>query len=220
MILLTLLLAATVAASPTAQPSTPVATTTAPPASTATATLPPRAAVPPAAPPMASLPSSVIPSIQSHPTTVISSSSATVTTSRLPSSTSTATATQVTRAATIVSSSPAPSTIGGGAWTTEQLASLAPPAHLPTLLEERLDTLACDISLPPNAKIWRANQTEELLLPIQVSHPYEFSSLSHSREKPNCFGLNIFQNRSLSMKGYRQLMRCRFFAMFEAANAL
>jgi len=52
---------------------------------------------------------------------------------------------------------------------TSNLGSLPPPGHLPTLLEERLDTLGCDISsLPPNAKIWRANQTEELLLPIQV----------------------------------------------------
>ncbi|XP_059481606.1 delta and Notch-like epidermal growth factor-related receptor isoform X2 [Neocloeon triangulifer] len=90
---------------------------------------------------------------KASPTTVLS-------TTKAASSPSTAT-TGSTQAATEATSTTAFEQF------TASLGSLPPPAHLPTLLEERLDTLACDISLPPNAKIWRANQTEELLLPIQ-----------------------------------------------------
>lgn len=47
-----------------------------------------------------------------------------------------------------------------------------PTAHrIPTRLEEKLESLSCEIpQLPTESRLWRGNQTHELLLPITVSH--------------------------------------------------
>ncbi|XP_017777386.1 PREDICTED: delta and Notch-like epidermal growth factor-related receptor, partial [Nicrophorus vespilloides] len=44
-----------------------------------------------------------------------------------------------------------------------------PPRHIPTLLEEKLDLLGCDLPLlPPQSRVWKGNETHELLLPITI----------------------------------------------------
>ena len=51
-----------------------------------------------------------------------------------------------------------------------------PSVHrIPTRLEEKLESLSCDIPpLPSESRLWRGNETHELMLPITVSklpHP-------------------------------------------------
>jgi hypothetical protein len=48
-----------------------------------------------------------------------------------------------------------------------------PPAHrIPSRLEEKLEFLSCDIPpLPTESRLWRGNETHELMLPITVSKP-------------------------------------------------
>jgi hypothetical protein len=48
-----------------------------------------------------------------------------------------------------------------------------PPAHrIPSRLEEKLESLSCDIPpLPTESRLWRGNETHELMLPITVSKP-------------------------------------------------
>lgn len=48
-----------------------------------------------------------------------------------------------------------------------------PSAHrIPSRLEEKLESLSCDIpSLPTESRLWRGNETHELMLPITVSKP-------------------------------------------------
>jgi len=45
------------------------------------------------------------------------------------------------------------------------------PAHrIPSRLEEKLESLSCDIPpLPTESRLWRGNETHELMLPITVS---------------------------------------------------
>ncbi|XP_017768440.1 PREDICTED: uncharacterized protein LOC108556738 [Nicrophorus vespilloides] len=51
-----------------------------------------------------------------------------------------------------------------------------PPRHIPTLLEEKLDLLGCDLPLlPPQSRVWKGNETHELLLPITVSGKHNFN---------------------------------------------
>jgi hypothetical protein len=47
------------------------------------------------------------------------------------------------------------------------------PAHrIPSRLEEKLESLSCDIPpLPTESRLWRGNETHELMLPITVSKP-------------------------------------------------
>lgn len=48
-----------------------------------------------------------------------------------------------------------------------------PSAHrIPSRLEEKLESLSCDIPpLPTESRLWRGNETHELMLPITVSKP-------------------------------------------------
>jgi hypothetical protein len=44
--------------------------------------------------------------------------------------------------------------------------------RIPSRLEEKLESLSCDIPpLPTESRLWRGNETHELMLPITVSKP-------------------------------------------------
>jgi hypothetical protein len=64
-------------------------------------------------------------------------------------------------------------TIGNSIGTTTTTHQPQPPAHrIPSRLEEKLESLSCDIPpLPTESRLWRGNETHELMLPITVSKP-------------------------------------------------